>query len=165
MLTTLDWVFIAIVGLSSLLSLMHGFVREALSLVGWIGAFAVVGKFYNSLASKLTFIDNPTWQKIIAVLILFVGTLFVVGLIGSLIKQMLAKTGMSSIDRILGIVFGMLRGVLICCAIVSFIYLLNSRNWFDFIVEQPWWKDSIIIPELQKIITWFFNYLDNNQGL
>src|SRR5690606_3406086 len=75
-----DWVILAIVFISSMISLMRGFVREALSLVSWIAAFIVARMFHPNMQTLLAdTISVPSVRFIAAFLILFVATLVVGG--------------------------------------------------------------------------------------
>ena len=77
-----DWVILAVIAGSALISLVRGFVREALSLVAWVVAFAVAMVFHAQLASQLTgAIETPSLRAIAAWLALFLVTLLVMGLI------------------------------------------------------------------------------------
>ena len=124
MLTPADWIIIAIVGLSGLLSIFRGFIKEAISLIAWVCAFVITSKFYEALAQKLTFIsDDEMVRNGIACLILFIATLCVVGLCGSIIRAFIHKVGLSGTDRLLGMVFGVLRGILIVCVILALLQI------------------------------------------
>ena len=65
-LNAADWVIITVVGLSMLISLLRGFVREAFSLAGWVLGFVVAMVFADRLAYLLTgFIDDATGRDIV----------------------------------------------------------------------------------------------------
>ncbi len=110
-LTALDWVIIVVFLLSTLLSLWRGFVREALSLAGWIAAFLVANLFVDQMASLLaTTIENITGRYVAAYAILFVGTLVASTFVTYLAAQFIKATGLTLLDRMLGTVFGFARG-------------------------------------------------------
>lgn len=117
--TWVDWVVVAIVGLSTLLSLLRGFTREALSLLGWIAAFVTAYVFAGELASRMTgLISNITARYIAAWLLLLVGVLLLTGLVSMLMAQMVRATGLGTLDRLLGTIFGFARGVIIVLVLV-----------------------------------------------
>ncbi|MFU8765533.1 MAG: CvpA family protein, partial [Haliea sp.] len=117
--TWVDWVVVAIVGLSTLLSLLRGFTREALSLLGWIAAFVLAYIFAGELASRMTgLISNITARYIAAWLLLLVGVLLLTGLVSMLMAQMVKATGLGTLDRLLGTIFGFARGVIIVLVLV-----------------------------------------------
>jgi membrane protein required for colicin V production len=71
-----DWIIIGIVVLSALVSLVRGFIKEAMSLVIWVAAFAVAMNFKEPAAELLVnFIGLASIRQLAAWGILFVGTL------------------------------------------------------------------------------------------
>ena len=112
----IDYAILAIIALSGVMSFMRGFAREAFSLLTWLTAFFIASQFYEQLSVHLTAFADPVVRDICAVVALFVATLMLGGLINYIIGQMVNKTGLSGTDRLLGLCFGSLRGVLIVCA-------------------------------------------------
>ena len=158
-LTPLDWVILGVVVLSSLFSIVRGFVKEAASIIAWLAAFILAGRFYPKLAQYLTFSDDNLPRNVIAAIVLFIATLMLVGMVGSMIARGIHKAGLSGFDRFLGIAFGVARGVLIVAAFIAVLQILFKLNLFNFIQNYGWWKDSLFVPELQRLVSWFFVYL------
>ena len=114
-----DWTVVVIVAVSALLSLWRGFVREALSLAGWVVAFVVANVAAVYLAEAFgDLIANRTGRYIVAWSLLFVVTLVASSLTARLAAKVIKVSGLSVLDRILGSVFGVLRGALIVMALV-----------------------------------------------
>ncbi len=105
----IDYAILAVIGISTLISLVRGFVKEAVSLVIWIGAFFVASTFYANLATLLTNISDQFLRNAAAVAILFITTLILGALINYLIGQLVSKTGLTGTDRVLGLVFAHLE--------------------------------------------------------
>lgn len=156
MLISLNWAdysIMSVIGISMLLSLARGFVREFLSIVIWILAFWVAFQFGELLTPKLEpYISTPSVRIITSFIILFVLTLLVGSLINFSISKLLATTGFSGVDRLLGMVFGFARGVLL----VAIILLLVSLTSFS---QDPWWKNSALIPHFKPLIVWLNSFL------
>ena len=113
-MTIFDYVVLAIVGLSIFFSVMRGFVREALALIGWVAAFFVAKTYTLELAPLLPkAIPTETLQYLAGFIILFLATLLVSSLLAIALSQVFEKVGLSWLDRGLGAIFGTLRGVMI----------------------------------------------------
>jgi membrane protein required for colicin V production len=143
-----DYAILGIIGLSALLSILRGFVREILSLVAWVLAFWVALTFMHHLAGYLTeIVPVPSVRLVSAFLMLFLGTLLIMGVVNYVIGKVVAATGLSGTDRMLGIFFGIVRGILIV-AVLVFVAGLTS------LPRDPWWRESLLIKYFEPIALW-----------
>ncbi|ACY85245.1 colicin V production protein [Edwardsiella piscicida] len=154
----IDWVIIGIVGFSALVSLIRGFVREALSLVTWGAAFFVASHFYPYLAAFFTRFEDALVRNGIAIAVLFVATLIVGAIVNYVIGSLVERTGLSGTDRVLGVCFGAIRGILIVAALLFFM------DTFTAMAQSEEWKQSRLIPQFSPIIRWSFDYLQSTSS-
>ncbi|AYC33525.1 CvpA family protein [Pseudomonas cavernae] len=151
--TWVDWAIIAVIVVSSLISLKRGFVKEALSLVTWIIAGVVAWMFGGALAQHLTeFIDTPSARVIAACALLFVVTLLVGALVNFLIGELIRVTGLDGTDRVLGMVFGAARGALLVVVVVGLLSLAPVQ-------QDPWWQQSSLLPHFLMVADWSKNLI------
>ncbi|AOV96387.1 colicin V production protein [Edwardsiella hoshinae] len=154
----IDWVIIGIIGFSALVSLVRGFVREALSLVTWGAAFFVASHFYSYLAAFFTRFEDALVRNGIAIAVLFIATLIVGAIVNYVIGSLVERTGLSGTDRVLGVCFGALRGVLIVAALLFFL------DTFTAMAQSEEWQQSRLIPQFRPIIRWSFDYLQSTSS-
>lgn len=145
-MTTIDWVIIGVLVVSALISVFRGFMKEALSLLTWIFALIVARLFSASLAALLSgWLDAEAHRYVVAFIILFVATLIVGTLINYLVNRFIVMTGLKGLDRLLGTVFGLLRGLIIVVVALSVGQL--------FALDQ-FWQDSALVPYIEPVIGW-----------
>jgi membrane protein required for colicin V production len=149
----LDYTILGIIGLSALISLVRGFTKEALSLVTWIGAFFIASQYYERLALYFTNIQDDLFRKGAAIAALFVTTLMIGAIVNYVIGQLVQKTGLSGTDRLLGVVFGGLRGIMLVAALLFFL------DAFTAFSSSEWWKGSQLVPQFRWIVAFFFEHL------
>ncbi len=146
----IDIIIIAIVLISALVSVARGFVKELLSLIAWAAAFFVTINFYRNLASLLTYFDSEIIRLSLAIFILFFGTLIVIGFVNLTITTILKKTGLSGTDRMLGMIFGAARGLVIVLFLGAGFRLLLEAGFLDRIKNEPWLTQAVVFPEVLK---------------
>lgn len=152
-MTSFDYAVLAIVGLSILLSMMRGFVREILSLVSWVVAF-FVAKFYTlELAPLLPKeIPSESLRLLAAFLILFLATLLVSSLLAIALAHVFKHLGLSWVDRFLGAFFGLARGIVIVGVLVLLAGLTS-------LPKDARWRNAMFSAPLEamvaSVLPWF----------
>jgi membrane protein required for colicin V production len=150
-----DWSFIIIISLSSLMSLRRGFVKEALSLATWVVAFIVARTFHPNLQTLLAgSIDEPTLRTIAAFSILFIGTLLVGAGVNFIVGALVKLTGLTPIDRLLGVVFGLSRGLVLSVVVIAVLRLTPFA-------QSEWWLNSVMIENLSILEQWSRSVFEN----
>jgi len=148
-----DYSILAITAVSVLISFLRGFTREALSLAGWVAAFWIALSFSYKLESLLLpHIESPTPRLVVAFAIMFFATLMVAGLVNYLAVQLIEKSGMGGTDRMIGVVFGVARGIMVVLVLV----LLAG---FTPVPKDPWWQQSYLLHYFQDLALWMRDYL------
>lgn len=147
-LTWVDWCIVGVIGLSGLIGLIRGLIREVFSLVAWAAAIWVGLHYNREVAAYLeTAIPLASVRLTVAFMILFVASLALTGFAGYLLNKLVQNTGLSGTDRFLGLFFGIARGVLVVAVLV----LLAGATPLP---EDPWWKTSHLIPPFQSFSLW-----------
>lgn len=142
MLNWLDLIIAGIFVFSGVLSLLRGFVKEALSIVCWIGAFLAAIYGQALVAPYIEkWISDPQLLTLAASAIAFLIMLIFLSIVSYFISNLLVNHMISGVDRLLGLIFGLLRGALI---VVALLFLIESI--FPQLMEDEVWKQSIFVP-------------------
>ena len=133
-ITWIDVVVIAITLFSGFLSLMRGLSREILSLITWISSAAISIFMYSNLALFLKkFIKSSTVSNILSLTLIFIIVFIVLSYFSVKISQILARSFVGPLDKFLGIIYGVTRGVLIAAMLVvlttNIIEIPNKKMW------------------------------------
>ena len=149
----LDISILVVILISCLISLVRGFVKESISLATWLVAGFIALRYHPVLAEIFTpYIESPTISLAAAFAALFILTLIVGAIINYMVSQLVNKTGLSGTDKMLGMVFGAARGVLIVSMIVLFAGLTP-------IPSENWWQESIMVDQFMKVAVWIKDLL------
>ena len=152
-LVPFDWIIVGVLALSTLMSLRRGFVREALSLGTWIVAFVIARQFHEPMSQLLEAqITDVLMRSIAAFAVLFIGTLLLGAALAFLLGALINATGLSSTDRLLGMVFGLARGALIATVAIG---LLNLTP----LIHDSWYTDSSLTPHFEIMAQWALEQL------
>lgn len=120
-MTWVDLVVLGVLAISGLLAFLRGFVREVLGIGAWLGAaFAAVWGLPLLRGPVGQWVENPAWVDPVALVAIFIVSLVVLLLIARLVGGMVRGSPLGSIDRTLGLLFGLARGA----ALVVLAYIL-----------------------------------------
>lgn len=160
-LAAYDWICVAVLLASLLLGAWRGLVYEVMSVLGWVASFILAQMFAGTLANHVP-LESATEEVryAIAFVVLFVLGAFVGGLLASLVRRMANAIGLRPVDRTLGAVFGVLRGVMLLLVVAVVVNMTSLR-------ESAWWQESFsaklstdVLGQLKPVLPETFrNYL------
>ena len=149
----LDWLLLAILGVSALTGLMRGFVGVIASFAAWLlGGWAALA-LGGGVARQLADTANPTpVQMLIGYAVCFLVVSALIALLAFLARRALKAAGLGGVDRAFGLALGGVRGVVMACAIVL---LLG----FTPLPRQPQWHASALLPLFKPGALWMSTWL------
>jgi membrane protein required for colicin V production len=128
----------------------RGLVKEALSLAFWIGAAVLASLLDDTVATQLgELVANPTARRMTAFVLIFVVTVFAGGLISNLLSKLTSRAGLGGTDRMLGALFGIIRGVVI----VTVVVMLTAQLEVALIREA--YGESFLVPYIMMLAGMF----------
>jgi membrane protein required for colicin V production len=155
-LNWVDYTIIGLVGLSVIISLFRGFVKETISIITWGLAIWLSVLFSELTASLLShYVSSEPLRYLLAFAGIFICVLILGALVNFFIGALVKSTGFGGTDRILGVLFGFARGVLV----TSLLLLVVSLTSFQ---DQSWWKKSKLVPEFKPLMAWLDHYVPSN---
>jgi len=144
----IDYAIVGLIGISLVIGLIRGFVKEAFSLAMWGVAIWVGLNFSREFSGFLvSVVSLPSARIAAAFAILFLITLMLGGLIGLLLGELVKRTGLTGSDRFAGMLFGIIRGMVVVAVCVMLAGLTP-------LPEDSWWKESVLIPPFQSLAMW-----------
>jgi len=138
-MNAVDIFIAAVIVVSLLIGWRRGFLREVLSLVSWAVALVAAVRFAEPLGAQFAgVITQQLLQVIAAFTVIFVVVLFAFSYLSHRLCLWLAVSGITGVDRTLGILFGVARGALIVTALLLVAWFMNFGD--------PWFAESKFIP-------------------
>ena len=143
-----DYIILAVLGISVLIGLWRGLISEVLGLMIWVAAAWLTWIFGPDVADLYAAkISLPSARLAAGYGTCFVGVLLVGVVLRFLIARLVQGTGLSGTDRLLGMVFGLARGVLVVTVGVFLISLTA-------LTRDPWWQQSALLPQFTGVAGW-----------
>jgi len=151
----LDVILIGIMLISGILALMRGFTREVLSIIAWAGAALAAYLAYTGFRDMARSYIQPDY---VADITLVAGTFFVVLILISILTIKLSDwildSGVGALDRTLGFLFGMLRGLLL--VVVAYLFFI----WLVPVERRPEWvRNAATLPVIERTGTFVISFL------
>jgi membrane protein required for colicin V production len=143
-----DYIIIAVLALSVLVGLWRGLVSEVLALAVWVAAFWLAWTFGPTVAAQFGHsIDLPSVRMLVGYGLCFIVVLIAGALLRFLMGKLVQGTGLSGSDRLLGMFFGLARGVLL---VTLAVFVLG----FTPFTRDPWWQQSQLLPGFTGAADW-----------
>jgi membrane protein required for colicin V production len=140
-----DYLILAVVLISALVGLFRGFLREIIALVTWILAVFIAWRFSGAIEPHLGgLLDSPAVRPWAARAIVFLIVLLIGWAVGAVVVHFVRLSIFSGMDRFLGLLFGLLRGVVI----VGIFVILAQTLRLD---REKWWSRSMLVPFGEQI--------------
>jgi len=132
-----DYAVLTVLGLSLLVGILRGLMREMVSLAGWIAAFVLATAFSGIVSAHMPESLGPLLSGLLAFLLVFIGVLVLSGVVGLVLSLLVRAAGMGFLDRVLGATFGLARGA----AIVLLAVLLAGLTPLP---REPFWRQAVL---------------------
>lgn len=152
----MNWIdisILSIIGLSVIIGIFRGFIREVLSLVN-LGVAIFASKYFHDVAQGYlqNFIDSTSIRSVVAFVVVFVIFIVIGSVLTHFIGFLVKKSGLGGTDKFLGLLFGFVRGSLVCAIILAGVSFSSFKT-------QPSWQKASLIPVFSPLIEWFNNNL------
>ena len=139
-----DYLLIAVLVFSSLAGLMRGLLREVVSVITWVAAVWIAWTFAASLEPYLGgALSDASVRPWAARTIIFVAVLLIGAAIGALLGHFVRLSLFSGVDRLLGLVFGLLRGVVALGVLAMLAHAVRLQ-------DEPWYRGSLLVPYAEQ---------------
>jgi len=140
-MSAFDLIVIGIVALSTVFAFWRGLIRVVMSLVALIAAVLAAIQFSPAVAAMLPALGDPVTRYVAAFALIFIVVALVGALLGWVLSRAIRAIGLGFVDRLLGAVFGVARGVLI---VVIAVLLAGLTT----LPRQEWWQNALLAPPL-----------------
>lgn len=141
-MTSFDWIVLCIVGLSTLFAFFRGVIRELIALIAWVVGLIGAVAFTPIVGAMLPQIGGyPAIRYVIAFALILIVALLAGALIAWPLSKAVRAAGLGFVDRFLGSVFGLVRGIFF---VLAFVLLAGLTT----LPRTAWWQSSALVPPL-----------------
>lgn len=136
-MVALDWIFLAMLLLSLAIGAWRGLVYEVLSLATWFAAFLLAQWFAPAAAQYLPMAgSSETIRYAAGFVLVFIAAVFAGSILTWLVSRLFQVAGLRPADRVLGALFGAMRGVVLLLAMAVLVSMTPLQG-------DAWWTDSV----------------------
>lgn len=155
-MNAVDLIIIAVLALSVLVGLWRGLISEVLALATWVVAFWVAWTYGPAVSAHFDrTIETPVLRLLVGYGICFIAVLIGGALIRFMVQKLVDGTGLGGTDRLLGMIFGFARGVLLVTLVVFLVGLTSFAR-------ESMWQQSTLLPQFKSMAAWLENEMPPN---
>lgn len=150
-----DYIIIALLAISLIFGMSRGFMREALSLLAWLGGMWLAWRYAHwvkpILGGLLGAEPQRTW---VARALILAAVLLCMWILTGILSYFIHQSGLSlMLDRLLGLLFGFMRGVVMVALLVMAANIVQLN-------EMRWWKKSMLLPYATDVSQWLGQFAE-----
>jgi membrane protein required for colicin V production len=144
-MNSFDILIVVILAYGLIRGIFRGLVREISSIIGVLGGFFAAYTYYAPVARSLEpWISNAAYRYILSYLLIFSVVVLIVGILAVVVKYLLNIAFLGWVDRVSGALFGIFKGVLICCVLFIVFTAFLPKG-------APFIKDARLSPHLAAV--------------
>ena len=144
-MTGFDYAVLSVLGLSLIWGLLRGFVRELVSMTGWVAALVLSVIFTRTVAHQLPESLGPLLASLLAFLGIFLGVWVLSGLVGLILSKLARAAGLGWSDRLFGAALGLVRGAIIVLVGIMLAGLTP-------LPREPFWHNAMLAAPLETAV-------------
>lgn len=149
----IDYAIIAVVGLSMLTGVFRGFIKELVALCVWVLAIWMAYHYSSALDPWLDrYIQDKTARMVVAFIAILLGVIISGGICNALLSFILRRSGLSGMDRLLGMLFGFARGVFIVAIVLVGVKVTSPT-------AKDYTNQSVLYPKFDPLVNWLYGYM------
>ena len=140
-MTAFDFAVLAVIALSTLFAFLRGVIRELIALIAWVAGFVAAFVFTPQVASWIPEFGHPMLRYVIAFVLILIAALVLGAAIAYPLAKVVRAAGLGFVDRFLGSIFGVARGLLL---VLAFVLVAGLTT----LPRTDWWQNSALAPPL-----------------
>lgn len=155
-----DYLIIGVLAFSALLGLLRGFLREAIGVIAWLGGLWLAWRYAPVIEPLLGgALEDPPVSTWTARAIIVIAVLMLGWLIAGVLSYVLRNSSLSiMVDRLLGFLFGLVRGAVVIAAVVMLAQFVQLN-------DMPWWKKSKLLPFTSEYSGWIQSFAETGMKM
>ena len=167
----IDYIIIISIALSIITGFFRGFAKELMAIIIWCISLWLAINYWNKLADYLQpYLHDQTARMVVSFIAIILIVFILGGFVNLLLNLILNRSGLTNTDRVLGMGFGLLRGVFIVSLVILVLNMTGMKNSLD-----TYFSDSYLYKKFDPIVAWmnqftprlmqYMNSLDTEKSL